>query len=73
MSADLQTSIILITSSEPTNGSFGTGFIIHKDEQAVYLLTCAHVVEDLGGPDNVQVPSICVHYTSHQMRNFLNG
>lgn len=44
-------SVLLITSSDSANTTFGTGFVIHRnaDEQASYLLTCAHVVRDVGG------------------------
>lgn len=54
MSSNVSDSIVLITSSEPNRSrDFGTGFIIHRDEQAVYLLTCAHVVRDVGGAEKV--------------------
>ncbi len=46
-------SAVLITSSVPDNNYFGTGFVIHQDEDGTYLLTCAHVVQDVGGPDEV--------------------
>src|SRR5215471_4987408 len=48
MSPDLRNSVFLILSSADNNSSFGTGFVIHQDEQAAYLLTCAHVVQDVG-------------------------
>ena len=48
MSPDLQNSVVLITSRDPSNTYFGTGFVIHQDEQAAYLLTCAHVVQAVG-------------------------
>lgn len=54
MSSELQDSVILITSSAPNNSRFGTGFVIYRDEQATYLLTCAHVVRDVGGLDQVE-------------------
>ncbi len=49
MSSDLKESVILITSSNSDIRRFGTGFIIHQDEHATYLLACMHVVEDVGG------------------------
>ncbi|HEY9833728.1 MAG TPA: GUN4 domain-containing protein [Stenomitos sp.] len=58
MSQDVLESVFLITSSDPernTDGVFGTGFVIDQDEQTTYLLTCAHVVEDVGGSDKVKV------------------
>ena len=33
-----------------SNNSFGTGFVIHSDERGVYILTCAHVVDDVETP-----------------------
>jgi hypothetical protein len=45
----LQSSVVLIASED--QGDFGTGFVIHRDESYTYLLTCAHVVEDIAGPD----------------------
>jgi hypothetical protein len=54
MSLDILDSIVLITSSESSRSrDFGTGFVIHKEARAVYLLTCAHVVRDVGGSEKV--------------------
>lgn len=58
MSVNFWESVFLITSSEPEkkeDGNFGTGFVIHQVEQTTYLLTCAHVVEQVGGSDKVRV------------------
>lgn len=51
MATDLQTSVALITSRDPENNQFGTGFVIHQDKSATYLVTCAHVVDDVGGTE----------------------
>jgi hypothetical protein len=51
---ELSGSIVLITSSNPGEDNFGTGFLIHRDERGTYILTCAHVVMDVGGPDKVK-------------------
>ena len=32
------------------NNSFGTGFVIDRDEAGVYILTCRHVLDDVGIP-----------------------
>lgn len=48
MDENLNTSIFLIESSQQDNNAFGTGFIIHQDGQDTYLLTCAHVIDDVG-------------------------
>ena len=56
MNQDFWDSIILITSSDTNKygGDFGTGFVIHQDEQTTYVLTCAHVVDKVGGSDKVK-------------------
>jgi hypothetical protein len=35
--------------------NFGTGFIIKKDLHSSYILTCAHVIRELGGIDQLEV------------------
>ena len=50
---DLLKSVVLITGTG--SRSFGTGFAIHAELDATWILTCAHVVEDVGGIDNVRV------------------
>ena len=51
----LQDSIILITSKDPNCNAFGTGFIFWKDTNSTYAITCAHVIDALGGPNNIYV------------------
>jgi hypothetical protein len=47
-------SVILIASKDPEHSrNFGTGFIIYQDKLTTYLLTCAHVVRDVGGSGKV--------------------
>lgn len=59
MSSNISDSIVLITSSEPNRSrDFGTGFIIYQNKQAVYLLTCAHVVRDVGGAEKVMASGL---------------
>ncbi|MFG6095033.1 GAF domain-containing protein [Leptothoe sp. ISB3NOV94-8A] len=44
--------IFLITSSDPSlskKNPCGTGFCIYKDQKYSYVVTCHHVVEDVGG------------------------
>lgn len=53
-----QNSVVLVRSTDPGEQSFGTGFVIHKDEQASYIVTCAHVVRAVGGPGKVEVNGI---------------
>jgi len=40
----IEDSIVLITSSDPENRRFGTGFVVHCDEDNDYIMTCRHVV-----------------------------
>ncbi|NEP90316.1 MAG: SUMF1/EgtB/PvdO family nonheme iron enzyme [Okeania sp. SIO2C2] len=59
--SNLEESIVLITSA--SDNSFkadviGTGFAFYREDNYTYLLTCAHVVEDVGGEENVLVNSI---------------
>ncbi len=45
----MEDSIVLILSSDPKKSDFGTGFIIARDNDYSYLLTCAHVLEQING------------------------
>jgi hypothetical protein len=51
----LQNSIVLITSTETENKSFGTGFVFWQENNDSYVLTCAHVIEEVGKD------SICIN------------
>lgn len=48
-------SIVLVESLQKDNTAFGTGFVVARDGDVTYVVTCAHVVRDVGGPDNVKV------------------
>lgn len=52
MSFVYEDSIFLVTGKDKK--SFGTGFIIYKDDAATYFLTCMHVVNDVGGEDDLR-------------------
>jgi WD40 repeat protein/SAM-dependent methyltransferase len=43
-------SIVRIASSDPDNTRFGTGFVIHREPNCTFILTCGHVVRAIGGP-----------------------
>jgi len=48
-------SVVRITSCSPDEyDQFGTGFIVHRDAHAAFVLTCAHVVKNVGGPGNIK-------------------
>ena len=40
-------SIVQIESQKENNNSFGTGFVIDKDDKGIYVLTCQHVIDDV--------------------------
>lgn len=44
--SDPKSAIALIASSADPK-TFGTGFVVHQDEEHCYLVTCAHVVRDI--------------------------
>lgn len=52
-------SIFTISSrnKESHSQSFGTAFLLHKDSSHSYLVTCSHVVESIGGYENILVQS----------------
>nr|BFE68937.1 hypothetical protein GCM10020092_022380 [Actinoplanes digitatis] len=35
------------------NTRFGSGFVIHRDAHSTYILTCAHVIREIGGAESV--------------------
>lgn len=49
---------VLITSVDPQNNDFGSGFVVQREGDTVYVITCAHVVEAVGGEDAVRVNGI---------------
>jgi len=55
--------VVLLCSSDPNkNKAFGSGFIVARDETYSYLLTCAHVIEEINGttaPQNsLKIPGL---------------
>lgn len=59
--SNLEESIVLITSASDNSRKadvIGTGFAFYQEDNYTYLLTCAHVVEDVGGEENVLVNNI---------------
>ena len=43
-------SIVTIESENQSNDGFGTGFVIYNDGQGIFILTCKHVVDEVGSP-----------------------
>lgn len=52
---NIQDSVILLTSKDSSNDHFGSGFVIHQDTEYTYILTCSHVINDIGGPQSVKI------------------
>lgn len=46
-------SIIRLVSADSANSRFGTGFVFHRDNNSTYILTCAHVIQAIGGPNMI--------------------
>ena len=40
-------SIVQITSPDLGNTRFGTGFILHKNATSTFVVSCAHVIQDV--------------------------
>lgn len=58
MNSNFQESIVLITSRDDDNRRFGTGFIISNSEHKVIVITCSHLINEIGGPDKILVDDI---------------
>jgi tetratricopeptide (TPR) repeat protein len=58
MADSWQDSVVLITSSAHENKVYGTGFVVHRDEQGTYILTCTHVIDGVGGKELIHVNDI---------------
>ncbi len=44
--------IVEIFDAESKRVTYGNGFIVHKDKEVAYVLTCAHIVKDAKGNKN---------------------
>lgn len=49
---EFEKSIVLISGSDPNN--FGTGFVIFNNHQEAFVLTCTHVINEIG-KENIRV------------------
>ncbi|MGB3613392.1 MAG: hypothetical protein WBA10_06305, partial [Elainellaceae cyanobacterium] len=47
--------VVLITSSADRNRDYGSGFIVRRVGEFAYIVTCAHVIRDVGAE------TICVN------------
>lgn len=48
-------SILLVTSKNPENHRFGTGFVIYHFANSSWVVTCAHVVNEVGGEISLEI------------------
>lgn len=48
MLSELLDATVLITSSDPMRAGFGSGFVVRRTGDTAYIVTCAHVVRDVG-------------------------
>lgn len=55
MDTDFAQSIVLITSKDLDNRNFGTGFVVHRHKQETFIITCAHVMNKVGGFEQVSI------------------
>ncbi|MCI0688606.1 MAG: SUMF1/EgtB/PvdO family nonheme iron enzyme [Sporichthyaceae bacterium] len=46
-------SVLPVRSTDEGNAAFGTAFVVSHDQARTYLVTCAHVVRDVGGDSQV--------------------
>ena len=49
----MTTAVVLISSQNPGNRCFGTGFAVGEQAGEMVLITCAHVIEEIGGPGQI--------------------
>src|SRR5215469_11074441 len=49
---ELAKCVFRVESADSTNRHFGTAFAFHSDKTYTYLLTCSHVIRDVGGYGN---------------------
>jgi sugar-specific transcriptional regulator TrmB len=49
--SNLKEAVVLVTSEQSNIFEFGSGFPIYRTEESIYVLTCAHVVQDVGIED----------------------
>lgn len=55
MDSSISNSVVTITSDDSGNSGFGTGFAIHQEAGKVFIMTCLHVVNNLGGAEKIKI------------------
>jgi formylglycine-generating enzyme required for sulfatase activity len=51
----LQDSIVRVTGADGKANAFGTAFVVHDDAVHTHLITCEHVVREVGGRDCIRI------------------
>jgi WD40 repeat protein len=51
-------SVVLIAGRDAGRRDFGTGFVVHRDSRSTWIVTCAHVIDDVGGPEQLLADSL---------------
>jgi len=57
---ETDTGVVRITSNNPNQSSFGTGFVFYRNNKGVYIITCAHVLRDIGQALDIRVNGLPV-------------
>jgi len=52
---DWANSVVLISSTNNQNTAFGSGFVVYCDQEAAWVVTCAHVINDIEGQTEARV------------------
>src|SRR5579862_3513940 len=63
MEADLLDSVVIVRGSSPNR--FGTGFVFLREGDVSYVLTCRHVVDDVGGESALLVSNVSATLIAH--------
>lgn len=51
----LRDALVLISSSNPSNTDYGTGFLVGRTNDCTFIVTCAHVINRVGGSQAILV------------------
>jgi len=46
--SNITNNVVAVTNQNPTSQHFGTAFVIYRTQTTTYLLTCKHVLDDVG-------------------------
>lgn len=66
--SDVHESVVLITDREGSR-AFGTGFVVRTDPQSAWIVTCAHVLDEIGGAGKTLAAGLAVEAVSGSDKN----